>query len=131
MECAAHVKTEANKFDVMNFEYYIIERGQVKLIIFSGRLFDVSEADDLYRDIDRLLERGLQKFIIDFSRVDYINSAGLNVLITLLSKIRESYGELYICAVSEKVLKLIETSKLTNVFKIEADIQSALSKLNN
>lgn len=113
----------------MAFEYQIKHHDDVIVIDFFDKIYDVSEAEQLMHQIDRQIVGGSQKFIINLKQVDYINSSGLNVLITLLTKIRDNYGELYICAVSEKVQRLIQTTKLDNIFKIEDNIEKALDKL--
>lgn len=113
----------------MAFEYHINHHDDVIVIDFFDRILDVSEAEQMIHQVERQLLGGSQKFIINFQQVDYINSSGLNVLITLLTKIRDNYGELYICQVSEKIKKLIQTTKLDNIFKIEDDLERALEKL--
>lgn len=113
----------------MGFEYQIKHREGAVIVDFFDRILDVSEADQLVHQIERQILGGNRKFIINFQQVDYINSSGLNVLITLLTKIRDNYGELYICAVSDKIEKLIHTTKLDKIFKIEDNVEQAIEKL--
>ena len=115
----------------MSFSYKLELLENIVIIYFKGRIFDKSEADELYGELDTLISVGKNKMIVDFSNIDYINSSGLNVLINLLNKSRDSYGELIICNIPEKVLKLIVTSKLENIFKIEDSKESALQKIQS
>ena len=65
--------------------------------------------------LDRL-ERGDRKFIVDFSKTDYIDSSGLGVLVTLSKKIREQGGQLSLASLSEDLRTLFELTKLDTLF---------------
>lgn len=110
------------------FHYSIVERDGVQVISFEGKILDIENMGAFYSDIDRLHSRGKKKLLVNLKDVEYINSAGLNLLITLLTKSRDNYGEFYICNVPVLVMKLIATSKLENIFKIEDSIEEALQK---
>ena len=62
------------------------------------------------------LERGDRKFILDFSKTDYIDSSGLGVLVTLSKKIREQGGQLSLVSLSEDLRTLFELTKLDTLF---------------
>ena len=62
------------------------------------------------------LERGDRKFIVDFSKTDYIDSSGLGVLVTLSKKIREQEGQLSLVSLSEDLRTLFELTKLDTLF---------------
>ncbi len=111
------------------FNYTIEELNSVQVIIFKGRILDQSHTTEFINKFNTLLNQGEKKFIIDFSEIDYINSAGLNVLITLLTKTRDNNGEFYICNIPIKVKRLIAISKLESIFKMEATLDDALQKL--
>lgn len=111
------------------FKYSIEDQEGIQIIKFEGKILDRSHTAHLLSAFEVSIKQGNKKFIIDFSEIDYINSAGLNVLITLLTKTRDNYGEFYICNVPIKVKRLIETSKLESIFKMEANLNDALQKL--
>lgn len=98
------------------------------VLFFEGRILDVSAADDLLIEVDNEIEKGRKVFIADFSKIDYINSSGLGLLINLLNKVRNNYGEFYICSMPAKVKALVTTSKLDHIFNIEENLESALQK---
>lgn len=63
--------------------------------------------------------------IIDISKLRYINSSGIGVLITILTKFRNKGGEVYLMKPSENVQKLLVITKLNAIFQIvqsEADV---------
>ena len=73
---------------------------------FKQKLMDVGQNRDV--DID-----------LDLSSVDYIDSSGVGVLISLL-KLQKKKGKLLnISKVSPKVLNVLKLSSLSEVFKLE------------
>src|SRR5882757_544465 len=56
--------------------------------------------------------------IIDISGMRYINSSGIGVLITILTKFRNKGGEVYLMKPSESVKKLLVITKLNAIFQV-------------
>ena len=56
--------------------------------------------------------------IIDISGLRYINSSGIGVLITILTKFRNKGGEAYLMKPSESVKKLLVITKLNAIFQV-------------
>ena len=113
----------------MKFEYLIKEVENIVIIQFIGSILDKSEADNLLEAVDNYLENGKNKFIINLNKIDYMNSSGLGIMINLLTKSRNKYGELVVCEIPEKVKKLLVTSKLQNIFQITESEELAIKKL--
>ncbi|MFL5729508.1 MAG: STAS domain-containing protein [Cytophagaceae bacterium] len=66
---------------------------------------------------------------IDLSGVRYMNSSGIGVLITLLTKLRNKGGEVVLINPSDQIKKLLIITKLNAIFNIVASEQEALTKL--
>ena len=64
------------------------------------------------------LEKGHRKFVCDFSRTGYIDSAGLGVLISVSKQIRAEGGELVLCNLNEDLRSLFHLTKLDTLFGI-------------
>jgi anti-sigma B factor antagonist len=77
---------------------------------------------------DAVLE-GAKSFVVDLSDVRYISSSGIGLLITMLTKMRNSGGELYLTSPSEHVKKLLIITKLNNIFTIFDTLEIAKQKL--
>ena len=74
---------------------------------------------------------GILKCLIDIEQVKYINSTGIGVLITLLTKFRNQGGEVVIMHPSEHVQKLLVITKLTAIFKIADNLEEAVDYLQH
>lgn len=90
--------------DVVN----IIVSGDIEMMSikdFKTKLFEVGEKT--YKDVD-----------IDLSNVEYIDSSGVGVLITLLKKQKSKGKVLNISKVSPKVMNVLKLSSLSDVFNL-------------
>ena len=88
-------------------------------------------------ELDALTGPELQKFfkkqmeennnlIADFSKVDYISSAGLRVLLATVKDARRSGGDLRLTSVQENVHKVLKISGFVSILKILPDTESAI-----
>jgi anti-sigma B factor antagonist len=66
---------------------------------------------------------------IDITNVRYMNSSGIGLMITILSKYRNKGGELCLINPSEHVEKLLAITKLNSIFNIVQTKAEALIKL--
>ena len=90
--------------DVVN----IVVSGDIEMMSikdFKTKLFDVGER--MYKDVD-----------IDLSKVEYIDSSGVGVLITLLKRQKSKGKTLNISKVSPKVMNVLKLSSLSDVFNL-------------
>jgi anti-sigma B factor antagonist len=67
--------------------------------------------------------------VIDLSQVRYISSSGIGVLITILTKMRNAGGEVFLSSPSEHVKKLLIITKLNNIFNVFETLEEALEQL--
>ena len=96
-------------------DFKVVAKDDVTLIEVRGQLI-VGNRQLLKERVLDQLERGDRKFILDFSKTDYIDSSGLGVLVTLSKKIREQGGQLSLVSLSEDLRTLFELTKLDTLF---------------
>jgi anti-anti-sigma factor len=114
----------------MSFSYELSTKDQLTTVKPKGRILDISEAEGLIKEVGEKIESGSNKLIFNMKDLEYMNSAGLNMLINLLTKSRNHSGEMVLCELSDSVSKLMITSKLQNIFSIEENEAEAIKKLN-
>ena len=95
--------------------FKVVAKDDGTLIEVGGQLI-VGNRQLLKEQVLDQLERGDRKFILDFSKTDYIDSSGLGVLVTLSKKIREQGGQLSLVSLSEDLRTLFELTKLDTLF---------------
>lgn len=88
-------------------------------ITFSGDLMGESNGPELVELANEaLIQHESDTCLLDMSDIRYINSSGIGVLITLLTKYRNKSGELYLINPSDHVKKLLIMTKLEAIFNI-------------
>ncbi len=113
----------------MNFSFTTTEKGKHCIIKLSGNLMEKSQANELLDEISACIIRDIKSFILDFSDFQYMNSSGLTVLLNILTKSRKAGGETIICNVNDKLKSVFSITRLTEVFVIADNQESALATL--
>ncbi len=65
-----------------------------------------------------LLEEGHRDFVLNLSDLEYIDSFGLGQMVSVWTSIHNRGGQMKLLQPGERVLKLLELTKLTSVFEI-------------
>ncbi len=112
-----------------NYSHHIEEN--VVVIKLTGDLLGEKTGPELVGFINDQISRKIINAVIDISEVRYINSSGIGVLITILTKFRNKGGEVVLVNPSEHVKKLLVITKLNAIFSIVESKEEALSKINN
>jgi bifunctional UDP-N-acetylglucosamine pyrophosphorylase/glucosamine-1-phosphate N-acetyltransferase len=103
------------------------EVGPVTVLEVDGRLTLGPPVEGCSQEIRRVLEKGSRKLLVNLARLTYIDSAGMGALVNALKTTRAHGGELKLCSVMPKILTLIETANLNQVFEIFPDEASGLA----
>ena len=108
----------------MNFIREIKSNMLVLRII--GDLIGEDSGIQLIDPAKEAIEHGILLCVIDISKLRYINSSGIGVLITILTKFRNKGGEVYLMQPSESVKKLLIITKLNSIFQVVESEAAAL-----
>jgi anti-sigma B factor antagonist len=98
----------------------------VAVVQVEGQLI-VGNRHELKDHVQRALDAGERRILIDFSRTGYIDSSGLGALVSTSKKIREAGGELRLSGLNEDLRSLFELTKLDTLFAIAETPQQALA----
>ena len=107
----------------MNFSHEI--KNEKLIIRLSGDLIGEDNGASILEVVSNTIQSNVLSCIIDISNLRYINSSGIGVLITILTKFRNKGGEVYLMKPSESVQKLLVITKLNAIFQIvqsESDV---------
>jgi anti-sigma B factor antagonist len=99
--------------------------GGVAVVRMTGRLdfASVTEARDQFA---RAIAAGNHKLIVDLSKVEFVDSAGLGSLIGGMRAARQAGGDLRIANPSEQSRMLLSLTSLDQVLKISPTLKEAL-----
>ena len=107
-----------------------IESG-ILMLSLEGDLIGEVKGPELLEVINEAFNQNIKYCAIDISAVRYINSSGIGVLITILTKFRNRDGEVCLINPSEHIKKLLIITKLNAIFNIVDNVNEAIQKLQN
>ena len=90
--------------------------GEELTVALEGRL-DTKTAPELDEVIKTELS-GIKRLLFDFSKLEYVSSAGLRVLLTA-QKTMSKQGSMVVKNVSEEVLEILEVTGFSNILTVE------------
>jgi anti-sigma B factor antagonist len=114
----------------MEFNYTILNN-EFLIVSLQGELIEKYQAHKLIEELEVQITGGKNKIIFDLGELKYLNSIGLNVLISLLSKCRTSGGEVIVANLSKKVKDLFLITKLNSVFTVTDSLDEAKDYFKN
>lgn len=97
------------------------------IIRLEGDLIGENDGAAILAKATDAIQENRLKCVIDISKLRYINSSGIGVLITILTKFRNKDGEVFLLNPSESVQKLLVITKLTAIFQIAKTEEEALT----
>jgi len=100
----------------MNFKHEI--KNNSLILRLSGDLIGEDSGASVIEVVTEAIQQKALTCIVDISGLRYINSSGIGVLITILTKFRNKGGEVYLMKPSESVQKLLVITKLNAIFQI-------------
>ncbi|MDZ7755042.1 STAS domain-containing protein [Rhodohalobacter sp.] len=97
--------------------YSISEKYNTVVVTLKGKVMGGPTATEYLEEIKSLIDQGKTNVVADLSKVNFMNSSGLGILITSLTSLRNAGGDLKICGASDRIESLLMVTKLITVFK--------------
>ena len=91
-----------------------------------GKIMGGPDASLLHDKLHEYIEQKKTKVIVDLSKVDWMNSTGLGILISGLTTVRNNNGELKLANLTKKVQSLLTITKLVTVFEAYDSVDEAI-----
>ena len=99
---------------------------QVGLIEIRGDITAASE-DALMDAYGRAADGPTRAVILDFSRLEYMNSGGIGLLVTLLVRANRAKQQLHACGLNDHYRQLFELTRLDEAISIHTDEAAAVA----
>ncbi len=95
------------------------------ILRLDGRL-DVASAPILDRKINTLIEEARYHLLLDFTRVDYLSSAGMRSLLSASKKLSAKKGDLILFALTDEVNEVIKMAGFDKILRIFSSEKEAI-----
>lgn len=113
----------------MNFN--VSERYNSVVIEFKGNVMGGPDAVSLNEKLHELIEKDQTNVVVDLSKVKFMNSSGLGMLIGGLTTMRKADGDLRIANASDKIESLLVVTKLITVFNHFKSVDEAVESYSD
>ncbi len=91
-----------------------------------GKIMGGPDASLLNDKIHEYIESNRKKVVIDLSKVEWMNSTGLGILISGYTRLRNHEGVLKLANVTDKIQSLLTITKLVTVFETFDSVDEAI-----
>src|SRR5947209_17145049 len=97
-------------------------------ILYVEGLIKLGESAEFFSAaLENVLKNESTNVIVDFTKIDYIDSTGIGELVGYLGKFSGQNRKLILVNPSERILKLLKLAKLDTVFKIYSTEEEAIA----
>lgn len=95
------------------------------VVSINGRL-DTTNYSVLEKKLLELIDSGETRLLVNLSKMDYVSSSGLRILLMALKRITMAKGKFVLCSLQDKIKEIFEISGFTNIFEIYPDEEAGL-----
>lgn len=107
--------------------FNVSERYNCVVIEFKGNVMGGPDAVSLNEKLHELIEQDKKNIVVNLSKVKFMNSSGLGMLIGGLTTMRKAGGDLRIANATDKIESLLVITKLITVFKHYKSLDEAVA----
>ncbi|MDQ3315497.1 MAG: STAS domain-containing protein [Verrucomicrobiota bacterium] len=88
---------------------------------------DLHVSPEMRVSLRELIDQKPKRLVVDLSRVPYVDSSGLAVLIGAMQSLEHEGGELLLAGARETVRLILATARLDEYFKLFPSVDAALA----
>jgi len=79
--------------------------------------------------MNAMLADGVRKLVLDLTHVEFMDSAGLGVIMHAFGEIEQLGGQMRICGANEQAQRLFNITHTGTILPIDADLVTSVQKL--
>jgi len=100
----------------------------VVIVKLLGNL-DTNTAPDAETEINKWLEKGALKMVINLEQTNYVSSAGLRIFLATAKKITASGGVVKLCSANDVVQEILDISGFSTILDVKKTEEEALASI--
>lgn len=101
---------------------------EIHIVDIVGNL-DTNTAPDADNHLNKLMDQGVKKIVINFDKLDFITSAGLRVFLAASKRIKSEEGDITICNLNEAVQEIFDISGFSTILNVSGSLEQTLESL--
>lgn len=91
--------------------------GEVMVLNLSGKIMGGPDYEKFHSEIKTLIKEGYVDVLLNMSKVTWINSTGLGILVSAYHTLKKNGGSMKICEVSSRIDNILNVTQLKLVFE--------------
>ncbi|MDE3201319.1 MAG: STAS domain-containing protein [Acidobacteriota bacterium] len=100
------------------------------VVTFSGPLTLGTSLKMVDSQVQQAIQGGVTRMVFDFSSVDFVDSAGLGMIVCTYGAINEKNGAFRLCGVQPRIQSLLHLTKTDNFLPIDTGRDESLAAMN-
>jgi anti-anti-sigma factor len=100
----------------------------ITVIKIEGKL-DAATAPVADKTVKEILEADCNRVLFDFSKLDYLSSGGLRVVLGAAKELKRRQGKLALCSLSSYVREIFDVSGFSTMIPIADTFESGIEQL--
>ena len=97
----------------------------ITLLDLTGKLALGRESQRIEPLIEDFVRRGVHKVVLDLSKVDYIDSAGIGLLALAAGRMKDGGGRLVVVAPAGRVLEMLDMTRVSSIVAVSPTLAVA------
>ena len=97
------------------------------VIVMPDEQLDTNTSPEAEKMLTAQLDAGETRIVIDFSKTDYMSSAGLRVILKTASLLQEKGGGFALCNGNEQIVEVLEISGFLEIVKHFSSMKEAVN----
>jgi len=106
------------------------KEGNAVIVSLNGRM-DAVSSPEFEKEMGNLMGQGENTFVVEFSELDYISSAGLRSILATAKKLKERKGHFLLSSFKDVVKEVFEISGFSTILPIFQSVESALDQISS
>jgi anti-sigma B factor antagonist len=97
----------------------------VAVITISGRLALGGETEKLDAAVGKLLAQDIRSFVLDISGLDYVDSSGVGMLVSCLTRIKKADGNMKVAGANPRIRRIFSMTGVESMMSLYDSVAAA------
>ncbi len=105
-------------------------QGEIMILHVSGKIMGGPDHEKFQGEIKELISQGHVDVLLNMSKVSWVNSTGLGILVSAFHTLKKNSGRLKICEVNDRIDNILNVAQLKLVFETYEKCDEALASFS-
>ena len=106
-------------------EFYYHELDNSILILRADGGINAGNAAQFVTDLEKIVDAGIRRIIVDCTGLDHISSYGIGVLLRVHKRLARHGGDVKLAGIHAGVVRILQIARMDSVFDIYPDVNRA------